>query len=88
VRYLVYKDPVEPTDAEYHLWRGKGCGLLREDRTPEPAYYTLRDYWHSLLAKGSATTDQNGEVRFKAIPGLFDVTVDGENLGTIHIALP
>jgi len=85
VRYLVYKDPVEPTDSEYHSHKGKGFGLLKEDRTPKPSYYALRDYWHSLMVKGSATTNQDGEITFKAIPGIFKVTV-GDQTKIVHIA--
>jgi hypothetical protein len=53
-------------------------GLLREDGTPKPAYYALRDYWHSLFTIGQATTDQNGEITFNALPGTFTIRVDGE----------
>lgn len=69
-------------DDPHNRWSSNECflygGLLREDGTPKPAYYALRDYWHSLFTSGQATTDQNGEITFNALPGTFTIKIDGE----------
>ncbi|MFC1950741.1 hypothetical protein ACFLWD_03680, partial [Chloroflexota bacterium] len=87
VSLLDYCD--SPPEVEYRemyvTGESMGSGLLREDRTQKPLYNTLKDYWYSLMAEGSEITDLDGKITFNAIPGLFDITVDSENLETIHI---
>ena len=61
---------------------------MREDGTPKPAYYALRDYWYSLFTSGQATTDQNGEISFNALPGTFTIKVDGEVVAEIEEEVP
>ncbi len=77
VEYLGFVgNPDDESWIEYPV--PQSAGLLNIDGTPKPAYTAIKEYWHSLMAKGSATTDQNGEITLNAIPGLFLVTVDGQ----------
>ncbi len=80
VALLDYRD-VPPEALEEHLailhydFRD---GLLRGDRTRKPAHEALKDYWHSLFASSEGVTDEQGQVAFKAIPGMFLVTIGGQ----------
>ena len=84
ISMLQYCDPVP----DLNPWTGnptfEGAGLLRADRTPKPAFYELRDYWHAQLTIGTDDTDRKGQIQLKAIPGIFTITVDGQTQ-SIHI---
>lgn len=60
-------------------------GLLRSDKSPKPLYDSLMEYWHSLMVTFEAETDANGQVTFEAIPGLFELSVNGQEVN-LHLS--
>jgi len=83
-RFVVFKDAAVASDPVYSELIGQTSGLLRGDLTPKPAYYTLKDYWQSLLTSHTGSTDDNGQVTFNAIPGMFDVNM-AEQTVSVHL---
>ena len=81
-RYLVYID--RPDQEELIV---QNSGLLRSDRTPKPAYTTLVEFWNSQLTSTSGKTDQDGQITFQAIPGLFTISSQGQTY-TVHLHPP
>jgi len=77
-------DPPELNRESVHFLTSMQAGLLRSDKTQKPLYSTLKDYWYSLFTDYSGTSDENGQVVFNAIPGLFDIYIGGEVV-TVHL---
>jgi len=81
-RYVVFKDATVESDPVYSELIGQTSGLLRGDLTPKPAYFALKDYWQSLFISYTGSTDENGQVTFNAIPGMFNVTAADKTIST------
>lgn len=85
IRILDYIDkPLHMRDPE-DLWtREVDLGLLSQDGTKKPVYHSLKNYWYSQFASGSGITDENGQITFNAVPGIFEVVVAGQTV-TAHL---
>lgn len=64
------RDPDVPTT---HGW-------VTEDAKPKLIYNTIRDYWFGLFSSGNEITDENGQITFRAIPGWFEITMNGKSV--------
>lgn len=62
--------------SDYHAWQAAPAGFLRSDMSPKPAYVTLRklvkEKWWT---KATATSDAQGQCRFRATVGTYRVLV-------------
>ncbi len=60
-------------------WRDKG-GLLRADMSPKPVYIALRDLIRTKwMTRIQATSDKNGEFRFRGFRGTYSLVVEKDN---------
>ena len=55
-------------------------GLLHSDGSPKQIYSTIQGYWFSLFVNDDLVTNSQGQTRFNAIPGWFEVTVNGQSI--------
>ena len=53
---------------------------MTEDAKPKLIYNTIRDYWFGLFSSGNEITDENGQITFRAIPGWFEITMNGKSV--------
>lgn len=58
-----------------------GGGLLREDLSPKPAYYALRQWMARHTSSGSRRTDDEGKVVIRGYAGTYDITVGAGAMG-------
>lgn len=72
------------TDANPARWMGAPAGLLREDRSPKPAYYRLRrlireEWWTEV----QGPTDAQGRFKFRGFYGDYQVQVIGRRTAPV-----
>jgi hypothetical protein len=85
IRILDYIDkPIEMRDPEDLWWREVDLGLLNQDGIKKPVYDSLKEYWHNMFTSYSGSTDENGQISFNAIPGLFEVSLAGYKV-SVHL---
>jgi len=54
-------------------------GWVTENAEPKLVYETVRDYWFGLFTNGKSMTDENGHIHFEAIPGWFNISIQGRS---------
>lgn len=87
IRYITYRDGLfgdRRGDNKDALIFYDTAGLLREDRTPKPAYYAIKEYWESLLTDVESKSNAEGSFIFSAIPGMFEIII-GPHSEVFHL---
>ncbi len=79
LRYTYYVDPIEGTDPGEGSDYLVNTGLLTADLEPKLVVPALQAFWRASLFTDSLVTDEQGEIRFSAFPGKFELSLAGKS---------